>query len=40
MADGEVYDTILTNPIGIQHINKSPSYFVEQLAKAGEMDDA
>jgi len=40
MADGEIYDTVLTNPIGIQHIDKSPSYFVEQLAKVGEMDDA
>lgn len=40
MADGEIYDTILTNPIGIQHKDKSPSYFVEQLTKVGEMDNA
>lgn len=40
MANGEIYDTVSTEPIGIHHIDKSPSYFVEQLAKAGEMDDA
>jgi len=40
MADGEIYDTVLTNPIGIQHKDKSPSYFVEQLTKVGEMDNA
>jgi len=40
MANGEVFETVSTDPIGIQHIDKSPSYFVEQLRKAGEMHDA
>ena len=40
MADGEIYDTVSIEPIGIHHINNSPSYFVEQLTKAGEMEHA
>ena len=40
MANGEIYDTVLSEPKGIQKIDNSPKYFVEQLTKDGEMDHA
>lgn len=40
MADGEIYKTVLIDPIRIQIKDNSPSYFVEQLTKDGEMGDA
>ena len=40
MTDGEIYDTVLIEPKGIQNIDNSPKYFVEQLTKDGEMDHA
>jgi D-methionine transport system ATP-binding protein len=35
MANGEIYDTVLSEPKGIQKIDNSPAYFVEQLTKDG-----
>ncbi|MEK3979491.1 methionine ABC transporter ATP-binding protein [Psychrobacillus sp. FSL K6-2836] len=40
MADGEIYQTVLIDPVRIQIKDNRPSYFVEQLTKDGEMDDA
>ncbi len=40
MADGEIYDTVLSEPKGIQKIDNSPAYFVEQLTKDGGEDHA
>ena len=36
MANGEIYDTVISEPKGIQEIDNSPSFFVEQLTKDGE----
>ncbi len=33
MADGEIYDTVVTKPKGIQARDDSPNYFIEQLTK-------
>lgn len=40
MAAGEIYDTVIIEPKRIQLIDNSPRYFVEQLTKDGEMDNA
>lgn len=40
MAAGEIYDIVLIEPKSIPIIDNRPSYFVEQLTKDGEMDDA
>ncbi|PLT29873.1 methionine ABC transporter ATP-binding protein [Peribacillus deserti] len=40
MADGEIYDTVLSKPKGIQNTDNSPASFVEQLTKDGELDHA
>ncbi|MFJ7828141.1 methionine ABC transporter ATP-binding protein [Psychrobacillus sp. NPDC096623] len=40
MAIGEIYDTVSMEPNRIHMIDNSPSYFVEQLKKNGEMSDA
>jgi len=40
MADGEIFDTVSIDSIGIQRLNNSPSWFVEQLTKAGEKSHA
>lgn len=40
MAAGEIYDTVSLNPNRSHMINSSPSYFVEQLKKNGEMSNA
>ena len=40
MANGEIYDTVLSEPKGIQTIDHSPKYFIDQLTKDGERDHA
>ncbi len=40
MAAGEIYDTILIQPTGIQKRDNRPEYFIEQLAKNGGLDHA
>lgn len=35
MADGQIYDTVTAEPTGIEPIENSPEYFIEQLTKAG-----
>ncbi|MCK1992178.1 ATP-binding cassette domain-containing protein [Peribacillus muralis] len=40
MAAGEIHDTILIQPTGIQKRNNRPEYFIEQLAKNGGLDHA
>ena len=40
MANGEIYDTVISEPKGIQEIDNSPAYFVEQLTKDGENEYA
>jgi D-methionine transport system ATP-binding protein len=40
MTNGEIYDTVISEPKGIQEINNSPAYFVEQLTKDGEIEYA
>ena len=40
MANGEIYDTVLSEPKGIQKIDNSPAYFVEQLTKDGGVEYA
>jgi D-methionine transport system ATP-binding protein len=35
MADGEIYDTVLIEPNGIQKIDNRPDYFIEQLVENG-----
>lgn len=40
MTAGEIYDTVIIEPKRIQLIDNSPRYFVEQLTKDGEMDNA
>lgn len=40
MADGEIYDTVLIEPNGIQHIDNRPKYFIEQLIENGGLDHA
>ena len=40
MANGEIYDTVLSEPKGIQKIDHSPKYFIDQLTKDGERDHA
>ncbi|WP_051314968.1 methionine ABC transporter ATP-binding protein [Alteribacter aurantiacus] len=40
MANGEVYETVRTKPKGVKHIDNNPKYFVDQLAKDGEVDRA
>lgn len=40
MANGEIYDTVISEPKGIQEIDSSPAYFVEQLTKDGEIKNA
>ncbi|HWJ78265.1 MAG TPA: ATP-binding cassette domain-containing protein [Niallia sp.] len=36
MANGEVYQTLSIQPKGIQNLQNSPEWFVEQLGKGGE----
>ncbi|WP_409296792.1 methionine ABC transporter ATP-binding protein [Peribacillus sp. SCS-26] len=38
MADGKIYDTVESEPRGIQAGNDSPEYFVNQLKKGGAAD--
>ena len=38
MEEGKVYQTLSIETKGIQLLNNSPEWFVEQLAKGGEMD--
>ncbi|MEI4770977.1 ATP-binding cassette domain-containing protein [Psychrobacillus sp. FJAT-51614] len=40
MAAGEIYETVSIEPKRTQVINNSPSYFVEQLIKDGEINNA
>ncbi len=40
MANGEIYDTVLSEPKGIQNIDHSPKSFIDQLTKGGERDHA
>lgn len=40
MNDGQVYDTISIEPKGIGIMDNSPSFFVEQLTRDGEMGHA
>lgn len=40
MAAGEIYGTVIIEPKRIQLIDNSPRYFVDQLTKDGEMDNA
>ncbi|TQR20055.1 methionine ABC transporter ATP-binding protein [Psychrobacillus vulpis] len=40
MAAGEIYDTALIEPKGIQNLDNSPRYFIEQLTKDGDLDHA
>lgn len=35
MAEGEIYDTLAIEPQGVQHLEKSPQSFVEQLKGEG-----
>lgn len=36
MAAGEIYDTVTIEPLGIQSIDNSPEYFVQQLKRDGD----
>jgi D-methionine transport system ATP-binding protein len=40
MADGEIYDTVLFEPNGIQNIDNSPKNFIDQLTEDGGMGHA
>lgn len=40
MADGQVYDTLDNEPIGLQNLNSNPSWFVEQLKKESDHNNA
>ncbi|MFS0863132.1 methionine ABC transporter ATP-binding protein [Fredinandcohnia sp. 179-A 10B2 NHS] len=40
MADGQVYETIAIEPKGIQTLNNSPAWFVEQLTKESDSTNA
>lgn len=40
MADGQVYETIANEPTGIQSLNDSPAWFVEQLTKESDSTNA
>lgn len=40
MAEGEIYETVLVEPNGIQNIDHSPQFFIEQLIEDGEKDHA
>ncbi|WP_432362625.1 methionine ABC transporter ATP-binding protein [Sporosarcina sp. UB5] len=40
MNEGQVYDTVSIEPKGIGMMDNSPSFFVEQLTKDGELNDA
>ncbi|WHX69709.1 methionine ABC transporter ATP-binding protein [Peribacillus frigoritolerans] len=35
MAEGEIYDTVIIEPTGIQKKDNRPEYFIEQLAENG-----
>ncbi|WP_080843714.1 methionine ABC transporter ATP-binding protein [Cytobacillus gottheilii] len=36
MAEGEIYDTVTIEPLGIQAIDNHPEYFVQQLKRDGD----
>ncbi|KAB2330375.1 methionine ABC transporter ATP-binding protein [Bacillus mesophilum] len=36
MSEGEIYDTVTIEPLGIQAIDNRPEYFVQQLKRDGE----
>jgi D-methionine transport system ATP-binding protein len=40
MAEGEIYDTVLIEPTGIQKKDNRPEYFIEQLAENGGLGHA
>jgi D-methionine transport system ATP-binding protein len=40
MANGEIYDTVSSKPTGIQNIDHSPKYFIDQLTKGGDREHA
>jgi len=40
MDDGKVFETVSIEPKGIEMVKNSPSFFVEQLTKDGEMGNA
>ncbi|MBO0960873.1 ATP-binding cassette domain-containing protein [Neobacillus sp. MM2021_6] len=40
MADGQVYDTLVNEPEGLQSLNSNPAWFVEQLKKESDSNNA
>jgi D-methionine transport system ATP-binding protein len=40
MAEGEIYDTVIIEPTGIQKKDNRPEYFIEQLAENGGLGHA
>lgn len=40
MANGEVYESVRTKPQGVKQIDSNPQYFVDQLVKEADTDDA